>query len=86
MKRFKLLLKISLFKTIKFNVHYFGLKTLFRPLVLIARNVKLLKLKGSFIINNINHHHLSHIGFSTNPQYLGKKMKTVICNLGGGYS
>ncbi|MCR5376630.1 MAG: hypothetical protein K6E71_07780 [Lachnospiraceae bacterium] len=47
MKKREIVFATSLFKTIRFNFHYFGLKGVFRPRVLVARNVRLVKLGGS---------------------------------------
>lgn len=51
MMKLKKLLETSLVKTIRFNYHYFGIKYVLKPLVLISRNVKLKKLKGIVKIN-----------------------------------
>lgn len=51
MKKISKLLHTSIFKTIKFNLHYFGLKGLFKPYAIIARGVKLNCLKGSISIS-----------------------------------
>lgn len=40
------LLRLSLYKTVKFNFHYFGFRGLLRPVVLCGRNLYLRKLKG----------------------------------------
>lgn len=50
MKRFlnksKTLLKISIFKTIRINLHYFGLKGIFKPSILVSRNTVLKSIAG----------------------------------------
>lgn len=43
------LLKLSLFQTVRFNFHYFGLKGIIHPKVLLSKNVKIVNLSGSVI-------------------------------------
>ncbi len=45
-------LETSIIKTLVFNVHYFGIKTIFEPYVLVSRNVRFQKLKGTVRIDN----------------------------------
>jgi len=42
----RMIFEISLWKTIRFNVHYFGFSSFFNPRVLVARNVKFIKMGG----------------------------------------
>lgn len=79
-KRIRLLLKISIHKTLRLNYHYFGFKAIFFPKILIARNVSLSKLRGKIIISS--NFIRGHIGFATNYIYYGKKMKTTFFNDG----
>ena len=46
------LLKTSILKTIYFNIHYFGIKSLFKPYALIARGVQFKCLKGKIELEN----------------------------------
>lgn len=77
--KLQILLKTSILKTIRFNLKYFSFRSIFKPKVLIARNVKLSRLKGKVIIPKKS---FGHIGFSTNPLYKGKKSKTLFFNDG----
>lgn len=45
-------LNASLIKTLVFNVHYFGIKAALKPYVLVSRNVKFQKMKGTVKVNN----------------------------------
>ena len=45
-------LKTSILKTIYFNIHYFGIKSLFKPYALIARGVQFKCLKGIIELEN----------------------------------
>lgn len=44
--------KTSIINTIRFNLYYFGLRRIFRPPVLISKNVSLHALKGNVVVNN----------------------------------
>lgn len=77
------LLYLSILKTIRFNVHYFGIKTIFKPNVLISKNVKIKKLRGTIVL--LKPARKCHIGFSTNYIYNGSKVKTIFYNEGTIY-
>ena len=69
----------SIFKTIRFNFKYFGLKGLMKPKVLLSRNVFLRGLKGTLKIQNDNSR--VYIGYgNTGVKY--KKDKTIWENYG----
>ncbi len=78
-KLFFYIFHLSILKTIRFNLHYFGFKGL-KPKVLVARNVALKKLKGNVSITKNSKK--CHIGFSTNYIYCGAKLKTTFYNEG----
>ena len=59
--KIKKMLQVSLLKTVRFNLHYFGLKGLRLP-CLVSRFTKLSKLKGKVIINSPTFGCV-HIGF-----------------------
>lgn len=63
---FKLLKKISLIKTLKFNVHYFGVSSLIHCPVFVGKNVVLEKMNGSVKINKQFHRGMIYIGISNN--------------------
>lgn len=52
MKLITILSNISIFKTIAFNVRYFGLKSIFRLPAIVAKNVKFQNLKGNIYLDN----------------------------------
>lgn len=60
--RFKLFLRLSIFKTIRFNFHYFGWNGLFHFPALIARSVQLKSLKGRILIPSLKFNQIM-IGF-----------------------
>jgi acetyltransferase-like isoleucine patch superfamily enzyme len=77
----KNIMKVSFLKTILFNIHYFGVRAVFKPRVILSKNVKLLQLKGKVFYNRELIRGI-HIGFAVNPQYSGKKTKTTFSNEG----
>lgn len=79
-KLFEFLIHGSILKTILFNLHYFGFKAIFKPRVIIAKNVKLDKMKGK--VDCINKFGASNIGFFKNFGYPLKKGKTLFHNEG----
>lgn len=52
MKIMKTLFNVSIIKTIRFNIHYFGIKSLFHFYALIAKGVQFKALKGNVILKN----------------------------------
>ncbi len=44
--KLKTFFQIGIIKTIRFNVKYFGLKSLFRPKVILSKRVQILELGG----------------------------------------
>lgn len=46
----KKLMRISIIKTLRMNLHYFGLKGLFHPYIIASKNVRIISLKGSVIV------------------------------------
>lgn len=74
------LFKISFIKTIIFNVHYFGLKSFFKPKIILSKNVKLSKLKGRLSFNEFDR--ICNIGFAENMSNSGKRCKTIFYNEG----
>lgn len=52
MKIIKTLLNVSIMKTIKFNIHYFGIKSLFCFYAIIAKGVQFKSLKGNIVLKN----------------------------------
>ena len=52
MSKLKKLFQTSIFKTLRFNVHYFGFKSIIKPYVLIARGVQFKCLRGSIELDN----------------------------------
>ena len=52
MSAFKKLIHTSIFKTLRFNIHYFGIESIFKPYALIARGVQFKCLKGSIELKN----------------------------------
>lgn len=46
------ILKISIIKTVRFNLHYFGWKKIVKPIVLCSREVSLKKMKGTVSVKN----------------------------------
>lgn len=52
MNKIKKFFSISFIKTIILNVHYFGLKAIFYPYILIAKNVQIKAMKGKINIEN----------------------------------
>ena len=75
------ILNTSIFKTIRFNLHYFGLKAFFKPKILIAKNVKLVSLKGKIIINDSFKR--GKIGFSNEQPEPSKRKNSYYFNYGG---
>ena len=71
---------MGLIKTIRFNRHYFGFKSIFKPRAVVARNVKLGKLKGS--ISAPAKVGSMMIGFAIDKAYPIKKVKTYFFNEG----
>lgn len=71
---------MGIFKTIRFNWHYFGFKSIFKPRAVIARNVKFGKLKGKISapvkIGSVM------IGFALDRAYPIKKGRTFFSNEG----
>lgn len=51
MKKADIISNISLIKTLIFNVHYFGLKSIFKPPAIVAKNVKFQSLRGKIHLN-----------------------------------
>ena len=47
---YKKIFQISIWKTLRFDLHYFGLKGLKLP-VLVSRNVRLKTLAGGYLLN-----------------------------------
>ncbi len=45
--KIRLLFKLSIFKTIYLNVHFFGFKRLLKPIVLVGHNVSLDSVSGT---------------------------------------
>ena len=80
MKFLRFLLEIGIINTFVFNIKYFGFISIFKPKILIARNVKLMKLKGKILLSGNNK--ISHIGFSENLVCCGRKNRTVFFNEG----
>ena len=79
-QKIKLLLQVGIINTIRFNTRYFGMSSLLKPKVLIARNVVLKKTSGQ--INIVEGKRISNIGFSTNLAYSGRNNRTVFYNDG----
>ena len=65
---FSRLSEISIIKTVRFNIHYFGLSAVFKPYVLCSKNVRFVKLGG---IVNINSKKIGGIrlGFKSVPLF-----------------
>lgn len=51
-RKIKNVLNLSVMKTIRMNYKYFGIKYIFRPIILVSRNTKIYRLKGKVISNN----------------------------------
>ena len=81
-KKLYFLFYTSIFKTIFFNLKYFGFKSLFRPKIFLSRNVKLLKCSGLGKIIAPNKTEKCHIGYATNYIFEKKPVKTVFRNEG----
>lgn len=80
MEVLKKLMSISLYKTIRFNLHYFS-RGVIRPYVLIARSVELKNLQGEFEISEPTFGCVK-IGFPTVVLVEGSNRKTVFANSG----
>lgn len=52
MSIFNKLIYTSILKTLRFNIHYFGFKSMFKPYALIARGVQFKCLKGLIELEN----------------------------------
>lgn len=50
MNKIKFLFSISIIKTIRFNAHYFGIKSLFKNYVLVSKKMALKRLSGKIIL------------------------------------
>lgn len=48
--KLKNLFKVSFYKTVRFNCHYFGFKGIFRPFAIIAKGVQFKRLSGKVIV------------------------------------
>lgn len=57
-------MKVSLFKTIRFNCHYFGLKSIFRPVVICSKNLLIKRLSGSVKVKEFNKIGAIRLGFA----------------------
>lgn len=77
---FKFLCQGSIIKTLRLNLHYFGINALFRPRIAVARNVKFGALKGT--IECPNSLGCCNLGFFKNNGYPLKKGKTYFSNEG----
>jgi len=71
--------EISLLKTIRMNVHYFGWKKLFAPVILCSRNVYIRQLEGTVIANN---HSRLKLGFNSIGCFDEKNNRSVWQNEG----
>lgn len=79
----KNLLKISLFKTLRFNFHYLRFREAVKLPVLISRHVLINSLKGRLIIRGPLRTGLVLIGFGSVPVFDRYKSRSV-WNVGGG--
>ncbi len=43
------ILSIGIINTLRMNIRYFSLKSIFHPIILASRNLKIIKLEGSII-------------------------------------
>lgn len=76
----KKLFEISIVKTLRFNIHYFGWRGI-KPKVLIARNVFFRRLKGSLKVDNPQIASIK-IGFSNAAVVDAKFQRTIWDNSG----
>lgn len=79
----KKILEVSLIKTLRFNIHYFGIKGLKLP-ILVSRYTKLSNLKGKVIIANPRSFGI-HFGFSGVSIFDEKYQKSIWDNEGNVY-
>lgn len=77
----KRLFEISIIKTIWFNFHYFGMKSVFRPFVLCSRNVRIEKLDGVILLEN-SKFGCVRLGFKSVPLFDFKYVKFCWQNTG----
>ena len=78
--KLKKFFQTSIRKTIRFNVRYFGVRAIFKPRILIARNVKLCALKGNINFNGVGRVSLGYTNEYPSPS---KRNKTFFWNYGG---
>lgn len=50
--KLKTLFKVSFLKTIRVNLKYFGVKYVFKPIILVSKNTKIYRLKGKVLAEN----------------------------------
>lgn len=62
------LFEISIWKTVRFNAHYFGVTSIYRPRVLVSKNVKIEKLGGDVELSN-NRIGSVKLGFKSVPLF-----------------
>lgn len=73
--------KLSFFKTLKINLHYFGLKGVFKTPILVSRSVKLTSLHGEIILDKLKRGTV-RLGFCFNPIFKLLPLKSVFYNEG----
>ena len=73
--------KISIIKTLHFNIHYFGIQSLFSPKVFCGRSVVFKKMGGNCVYNKIGGGRAT-IGIEENVIFSGYRNKTIFYNLG----
>ncbi|MGB8452032.1 MAG: hypothetical protein WCD89_06840 [Anaerocolumna sp.] len=75
----KALKQISIFKTLLFNIYYFGLAAMIRngPYCFVSKNVKLLCLKGEVKVNNPKKHRIL-LGFGFDTSFVDRPYERFI--------
>lgn len=48
---YKMLREISLIKSLKMNIHYFGWKSVLQPIIICSKNVMIREMKGRIVVN-----------------------------------
>ena len=62
--RLEKLVHVSVWKTLRFNIHYFGISYAFRPIAILTRNVSLKSLRGGVSIDGPKKFAMIKIGFN----------------------
>lgn len=79
MNYFEILKQISVIKTLRFNIYYFGLGILIKngPYCLISKNVKLSCLKGKIIVHTLKEHRI-FLGFGFDIPFYDRRYERFI--------